>query len=129
MEEVREDGFTSTLFRQDVTKDRRLHSGNRSLMDMHLINKNIIVVFDETIIGDSISLPLFIGERRKSGDGNININEPRQGALGCYIPFSMPGGRTPFRVFIFKTGKLKKKSRNRRSFATNERIWTSRTST
>ena len=77
-------------------------------MTSHHMNKNNTVVFDETIIGDSISLPLFIGERRKSGGGNLNVNEPRQVPLGCYIPFSMPDGSTPFRVFIFRTGKLKK---------------------
>lgn len=77
-------------------------------MASHHMNKNNIVVFDETIIGDDVSLPLVIGERRKSGGGNLNVNQPRQGALGCYIPFSMPDGSTPFRVFIFKTGKLKK---------------------
>jgi len=29
--------------------------------------------FDETIIGDSISLPLVVGELRKSGGENINV--------------------------------------------------------
>ena len=43
-----------------------------------------------------------IGERRDSGGGNINALETRERALGCYIPFSMPDGSTPFRVFIFR---------------------------
>jgi len=77
-------------------------------MASHHMNQKNIVVFDETIIGDDVSLPVFMGERRKSGGGNLNVNEPRQVALGCYIPFSMPNGSTPFRVFIFRTGKLKK---------------------
>ena len=41
-------------------------------MTTHHMNKNNIVVFDETIIGDDVSLPLVIGERRKSGGGNLN---------------------------------------------------------
>ena len=77
-------------------------------MERHIINSCNIVVFDETIIGDSLSLPVVIGERRRSGGKTINVKYTRQSALGCYIPFSMPDGSTPFRVFIFKTGNLKK---------------------
>ena len=73
----------------------------------HKMNESNTFVFDETIIGNSISLPLVIGERRKSGGGNINVFHTREKALGCYIPFSMPDGSTPFRVYIFRAGKLK----------------------
>ncbi len=76
-------------------------------MATHKINKSNIFVFDETIIGNSVSLPLVIGERRESGGGNLNVCHTREKALGCYIPFSMPDGTTPFRVFIFRAGKLK----------------------
>ena len=77
-------------------------------MVSHKINKNNLFVFDETIIGNSISLPIVIGERRKSGGGAINVFVLNGKALGCYIPFSMPDGSTPFRVYIFRAGKLKK---------------------
>ena len=64
-------------------------------------------VFDETIIGDSCRIPLVIGERGKCGGGNINVIRIREKALGCYIPFSMPDGSTPFRVFILRSGSKK----------------------
>ena len=72
------------------------------------MNKNNIVVFDETIVGDGAYVPIVIGERRDSGGGNINALAARERALGCYIPFSMPDGSTPFRVFIFKSDKYDK---------------------
>ena len=56
------------------------------------------------VIGDSLYVPVVIGERRNSGGGNINVLRIREKALGCYIPFSMANGTTPFRVFIFKSG-------------------------
>ncbi len=71
------------------------------------MNSSNIVVFDETIIGDTVSVPVVIGERRKSGGGTINVTYTRELALGCYIPFSMPDGSTPYRVYIFKSGDLK----------------------
>ena len=46
-----------------------------SINDVRLkntMNKNNIVVFDETIIGDGEYIPLVIGERKDSGGGNIN---------------------------------------------------------
>ena len=71
------------------------------------INSRNIVVLDETIIGDSVTVPVVIGERRGSGGNNINFAETRQARLGCcYIPFSMPDGTTPFRVFIFNSEDL-----------------------
>ena len=72
------------------------------------INSQNIVVFDETTIGDSVTVPLVVGERRKSGGSNNNYAHTRQARLGCYIPFSMPDGTTPFRVFIFKSEDLEK---------------------
>jgi len=71
------------------------------------MNKRNMFVFDETVIGDGCTIPLVIGERRKSGGGNINVLRIREKALGCYIPFSMPDGSTPFRVFIFRSGSKK----------------------
>jgi len=78
-----------------------------SRMLTNTINKRNLFVFDETIIGDSISLPLVIGERRNSGGGTINVIQTREKALGSYIPFSMPDGSTPFRVYIFKVENMK----------------------
>jgi len=77
-------------------------------MDGNTMNKRNTFVFDETVIGDCCKIPLVIGQRRKSGGGNINVLRIREKALGCYIPFSMPDGSTPFRVFIFKSGSKKK---------------------
>ena len=71
-------------------------------MKTNRMNKNNIVVFDETIIGDSVKLQKVIGERRDSDGGNIHVVLTREYALGCYIPFSMVDGSTPFRVFILK---------------------------
>jgi len=74
------------------------------LMATKIINKSNTFVFDETIIGNGGSLPIVIGERKESGGGTVNVLETRALPLGCYIPFSMPDGNTPFRVFIFRTG-------------------------
>ena len=38
----------------------------------NLINRNNLFVFDETLIGQSAHKLLVVGERRKSGGGNIN---------------------------------------------------------
>jgi len=76
-------------------------------MEGHTMNSSNIVVFDETIIGDNVNVPVVIGERRKSGGGTIHVSYTRELALGCYIPFSMPDGTTPFRVYIFRAGQLK----------------------
>ncbi len=82
-----------------------------SLINRHMegntMNSSNIVVFDETVIGDDVKVPVVIGERRKSGGGTINVSYTRELALGCYIPFSMPDGSTPFRVYIFRSGQLK----------------------
>ena len=69
------------------------------------------MVFDETIIGDSVTVPVVIGERRGSGGNNINIAETRQARLGCSTPFFMPDETTPFRIFIFNSEDLGKKGR------------------
>ena len=79
------------------------------LMALKIINKNNLFVFDETIVGDCVSPPKFVGERRNSGGGNLNVIQTRAPALGSYIPFSMADGSTPFRVFILRTGKKKRK--------------------
>ncbi len=78
-----------------------------SKLEKNTMNSKNIVVFDETVIGDDVSVPIVIGERRKSGGGNIHVSYTRDAALGCYIPFSMPDGTTPFRVYIFKSEELK----------------------
>ena len=67
-----------------------------------------MVVFDETVIGDSVTLPLYIGEQKDSGGGSINVCRVRESRLGSYIPFSLPDGSTPFRVFILRDEKMKK---------------------
>ena len=54
------------------------------------LNKRNTFVFDETVIGDSCTIPLVIAERHKSGGGNANVLRIREKALGCYVPFSMP---------------------------------------
>jgi len=76
--------------------------------EKNLMNVNNIVVFDETIISEPPSLPLVLCERRKSGGGNANVYRVQGKALGCYIPFSLANGTTPFRVFIFRTGRRRR---------------------
>ncbi len=75
-------------------------------MARNTANSQNIVVFDETGFGDSVSVPVVIGERRKSAGSNINVAETRHARLGTYIPFSLPDGTTPFRVFILKEKDL-----------------------
>ena len=72
------------------------------LVDRNSINKNNLFVFDETYIGDPVGKQHRVGERRKSGGGNINVFQKRGKALGAFIPFSKSDGTTPFRVFILR---------------------------
>ena len=72
------------------------------LFHANLINRNNLFVFDETLIGQSAHKLLVVGERRKSGGGNINKYGTSGKTLGCYIPFSKCDGSTPFRVFVKK---------------------------
>ena len=74
-----------------------------SYMRGNTLNAKSLVVFDECVICDNKYVPVVLGERRKSGGGNINVLRDREKAIGCYIPFSMPNGST-LRVFIFKSG-------------------------
>jgi len=76
-----------------------------SSMASKMMNQNNIVVFDESVIGDCVSQCKRLGERTDFGGNNVNVYETRESALGSYIPFSLPDGSTPFRVFIVKTGK------------------------
>ena len=93
-------GTTQEKIKEFISVLNKYRTGNT-------LNKRNMFVFDETIIGDSCTIPLVIGEQKKSGGGNINVLRVREKALGCYIPFSMPDGTTPFRVFIFKSGSKK----------------------
>ena len=74
---------------------------NRCL-ERNVLNKNNIVVFDETVIGDSGSLPKVFTVTRKSGGGNATVVQTREDILGCFIPFTLADGTTPFIVFIVK---------------------------
>ncbi len=91
------------------------------------INERNLFVFDETIIGESDVQQLMVGERRKSGGGNVNVFNKRTKALGCFIPFSMCDGTTPFKVFITRTGKSRKGARPKT--ATEEDVKVIRTPT
>ncbi len=71
----------------------------RLLAEKKICESNVFV-FDETIIGHKGTLPLVIAERRDSGGGTANVFRKREGALGCYIPFSTLDGNTPFRAFV-----------------------------
>ena len=94
--------------RSTLTNTQDFIASLNGKIQSNVINSQNIVVFDETIIGDSVTVPVVIRERRKSGGNNNNFAQTRQASLGCYIPFSMPDGTTPFRVFIFKSKDLKK---------------------
>ena len=78
------------------------------IMRTNTINMKNMVVFDETVLGDSLTLPLYIGARKDSGGGSTNVCRTRQKRLGSYIPFSLPDGSTPFRVFIVRDEEMKK---------------------
>ena len=86
------------------------------------INKKNLLVFDETIIGESDLQQLFIGERRKSGGGNINVFKKRAKALGAYIPFSTCEGDTPFKVFCRRVGKAAKRAGSQHQTVTSEQV-------
>jgi len=77
------------------------------IMALNIINKNNLVVFDETVIGEDGPLPIVIAEDKDEAGNNANVNQTRGQRLGTYIPFSMPDGSTPYRVFIFRSGNLK----------------------
>ena len=64
---------------------------------------------DETVIGDSVAVPLVIGERRKSGGDSNNFVHTRQARLGCFIPFSMLDGTTPLPRFLSSGMRMFKK--------------------
>lgn len=49
--------------------------------------------------------------------------QTRESALGCFIPFSMPDGNTPFRVFLFKNDKMKETDSPKIVVAPDEERW------
>ena len=77
------------------------------IMDTNIINKNNIVVFDETVIGEGCAPWIVIAEKKDFAGNNANMSLNLGQRLGTYIPFSMPDGTTPYRVFIFREGNLK----------------------
>jgi len=91
-------------YEQMLQKTEEFIASLDEIMAMNVINKSNTFVFDETIITDGGTLPIVIGERKDSGGGTVTVLDVRAYPLGCYIPFSMPDGSTPFRVFIFRTG-------------------------
>lgn len=78
------------------------------LFRRNIINKRNLFVFDETIIGESDTKQLFIGSRRNSGGGNVNVFRTRGKAVGSVTPFSMVDGTTPFIVYVWKESKKRK---------------------
>ena len=77
------------------------------IMALNIINKNNLMVFDETVIGEDGPLPTVIAEQKDAAGNNANVCQTRGQRLGTYVPFSMPDGSTPYRVFIFRSGNLK----------------------
>ena len=82
---------------QDLTED--FISDLDTLFRTNIINKRNLFVFDETIIGESDAKQLFIGTRRNSAGGNVNVFRKRGKAIGSVTPFSLPDGTTPFIVY------------------------------
>ena len=111
-------------YRQMLAKTKEFISSFEYVMTEKNITEKNIVVFDESIIGDSAFLPKVVTERRNSGGGNGNVGVSRRKALGSIIPFSMGDGSTPFRVFIFKTGKSKKSGIPFTALTLNHEKWT-----
>ena len=56
------------------------------------MNKRNAFFFGDTIIDDSNSPPIVMGQRPKSGTSNINVLRVYEKALSCYIPFQPPIG-------------------------------------
>ena len=77
------------------------------IMATNIINENNLVVFDETVIGEDGPLPIVISEEKDVAGNNANVCQTRGQRLGTYLPFSLPDGTTPYRVFIFRRGNLK----------------------
>ena len=88
-----------------LQKTKEFVSTLNDLFQSKTINNNNLVVFDETVIGESESLPIVIGEKIDSGGGNISVVRTRESMLCSYIPISMSDGNSPFRVTICKRDK------------------------
>ena len=44
-------------------------------MGMNIINKNNLVFFDETVIGEDGSLPVVIAEDKDDAGNNVNVSQ------------------------------------------------------
>jgi len=99
---LRQGKLTSPVrnYKQMLAKTKEFVSAFERIMADKGISQNNIVVFDESIIGDSASLPKVVVEVKESGGGNGNTVAVRRKSLGSIIPFSLNDGSTPFRVFI-----------------------------
>lgn len=92
------------------------------LFNKHTINEKNLFVFDETVIGDTSAKQRRVGERRKSGGGNVNVNQKRPKSLGAFLPISQCTGSTPFKVFIRRLGKLGKRASSKRQSEVIEKV-------
>ena len=87
----------AALYQRHMSSSQRLKNVRR-----WRFNSRNVVIFDETVIGDSVTVPFVIGERRKSGGDSNNFVHTRQARLGCFIPFSMLDGATPLPRFYLQ---------------------------
>jgi len=76
--------------------------------EKNIINRNNLVMFDETVVSVDFSLPEAIGLVRNSGGGNVHVEQSRQSVHFRFIPFSLGDGSTPLRVVIYKSSDLRK---------------------
>ena len=65
-----------------LRKTKEFVSTLNDLFESKTINNNNLVVFDETVIGESESLPIVIREKIDSGGGNISVVRTR-GSMLC----------------------------------------------
>ena len=97
-------------YEEMLTKTEEFVSSLTPFFKKNIINRNNLVVFDETVVSVDFTLPKVIGMVLDSGGGNVHVLQSRQSIHFCYIPFSLGDGSTPFRVVIYKSDDLKKGS-------------------
>ncbi len=83
-------------------------SSLNGFFEKNIINRNNLVMFDETVVSVDFSLPEAIGLVRNSGGGNVHVEQSRQSVHFRFIPFSLGDGSTTLRVVIYKSSDLRK---------------------
>ena len=105
---------------QQLTEDFISDVG--TMFQTNIINKRNLLVFDETIIGETETKQLFIGSRRNTAGGNITVFRKRGKAIGSVTPFSMVDGTTPFIVYVRRENLKRKDEGSKCQLEQNVRV-------